>query len=299
MTSEEDPNIPQQFRASLQSWAEVIDSHAKALDSQNEYIVFLERRVAGLEKANPRARMRNTLALLLAIVASILVVNALGNQTSQANESIIKLAKYSTGQEGPAVLSGVPGVDENKSTPAPSLTAAEIENVVDNYCRRMNCGKTLLPGAPIRPTLAQITAALADYCKGDRCRGPEGTTGAPGAPGAPGEPGRSIDPNDIELAVAAYCKDGRCRGKDGKSVTQEEIAAEVRKICQGTDACKGPQGAPGKPATQEQVDAAVAARLPQAVAEYCAANPCSSPQPEPDAPAPQPPADSDTALPTP
>lgn len=67
-----------------------------------------------------------------------------------------------------------------------------IKEAVDKHCKNNPCTSIV--------SSEQIAAAVANYCKGGRCRG---------------DNGKSVSASDIADAVTAYCKDGRCVGPAG------------------------------------------------------------------------------------
>jgi hypothetical protein len=100
----------------------------------------------------------------------------------------------------------------------------------------------------------EVAAAVAQYCNGFRCRGPQGASGP-----AP-------TPAQVLAAVDQFCGQTRC----GSSPTDEDLRRAVTDYCSEEDRCRGPQGIqglpgdPGRPPSAEEVASAVAA--------YCSAN---------------------------
>lgn len=123
-------------------------------------------------------------------------------------------------------LGGKPVVDPPVSTPSegqrdPGPTDAQVEAAVADYCAGNRCKPTV--------SRSQVAAAVADYCAGGACRartgartdgadGTDGTDGQDGTDGKDGAPGPGPTAEQIASAVADYCADGRCSepGKDGK-----------------------------------------------------------------------------------
>lgn len=120
-------------------------------------------------------------------------------------------------------LGGKPVVDP-PATPTqgergPGPTAAQVQAAVADYCAGDRCKPTV--------SRSQVAAAVADYCAGGLCQGKDGTNGGPGtdgtdgangADGTDGAPGPGPTDEQIAAAVAAYCTDGKCRGEKGDSV---------------------------------------------------------------------------------
>jgi hypothetical protein len=84
------------------------------------------------------------------------------------------------------------------------------------------------------PTDAQVKAAVADYCAGDRCK-------------------PTVSRSQVAAAVAAYCAGGLCQGKDGTDGGPGADGTD------GTNGADGADGAPGPGPTDEQIAAAVEA----------------------------------------
>ena len=118
-------------------------------------------------------------------------------------------------------LGGKPVVDP-PATPTqgergPGPTAAQVKAAVADYCAGDRCKPTV--------SRSQVAAAVADYCAGGLCRGKDGTNGGPGtdgtdgtdgANGTDGAPGPGPTDEQIAAAVEAYCADGKCRGDKGE-----------------------------------------------------------------------------------
>ncbi|HEY9352975.1 MAG TPA: hypothetical protein VIP28_06990 [Nocardioides sp.] len=104
--------------------------------------------------------------------------------------------------------------------PGPGPTAAQVQAAVADYCAGDRCKPTV--------SRSQVAAAVADYCAGGLCQGKDGTNGGPGADGtdgtsgtdgtdgADGAPGPGPTDEQIAAAVEAYCADGKCRGEKGE-----------------------------------------------------------------------------------
>lgn len=121
-------------------------------------------------------------------------------------------------------LGGKPVVDP-PATPTqgergPGPTEAQVKAAVADYCAGDRCKPTV--------SRSQVAAAVADYCAGGLCQGKDGTNGGPGADGtdgtsgtdgtdgADGAPGPGPTDEQIAAAVEAYCADGKCRGDKGE-----------------------------------------------------------------------------------
>lgn len=107
--------------------------------------------------------------------------------------------------------------EPNQGAPGPGPTAAQVRAAVADYCIGDRCAPTV--------TRSQVAAAIADYCAGGTCKGRDGKDGGAGADGADGTNGTDgtdgatgPGPTDeqIAAAVADYCADGRCNGEPGK-----------------------------------------------------------------------------------
>ena len=121
-------------------------------------------------------------------------------------------------------LGGKPVVDP-PATPAqgergPGPTEAQVKAAVADYCAGDRCKPTV--------SRSQVAAAVADYCAGGLCQGEDGTNGGPGADGTNGAngtdgtngaPGPGPTDEQIAAAVAAYCDGGYCRGEPGQDGT--------------------------------------------------------------------------------
>lgn len=129
-------------------------------------------------------------------------------------------------------LGGKPVVDP-PATPTqgergPGPTAAQVRAAVADYCAGDRCKPTV--------SRSQVAAAVADYCAGGLCQGEDGTNGGPGADGTDGTdgangtngtdgaPGPGPTDEQIAAAVEAYCADGKCRGEKGDAGTDGKDA---------------------------------------------------------------------------
>jgi hypothetical protein len=111
-------------------------------------------------------------------------------------------------------LGGKPVVDPagapTQGERGPGPTAAQVQAAVADYCAGDRCKLTV--------SRSQVAAAVADYCAGGTCRGAagaDGTDGVKGADGADGSAGPGPTADQIAAAVEAYCADGKCRGEKG------------------------------------------------------------------------------------
>lgn len=124
---------------------------------------------------------------------------------------------------------GIPG------PPGPGPTAAQVKAAVADFCAGDRCKPTV--------SRSQVATAVADYCAGGLCQGKDGTNGGQGADGtdgadgANGAPGPGPTASQIADAVEAYCADGRCRGEPGEDGKDGTNGAD------GEDATFTPSGA--------------------------------------------------------
>jgi hypothetical protein len=107
------------------------------------------------------------------------------------------------------------------------------------------------PPTVVLPTVAQVAAAVLDYCSSGRCRGADGA---------------SASSTQVSAAVSRYCTGGRCRGASGSPGADGQDGAQGEP---GADGQPGPQGERGPGPTDEQIAAAVAS--------YCAEGRCQGP----------------------
>ena len=132
-------------------------------------------------------------------------------------------------------LGGKPVVDP-PATPAqgergPGPTAAQVKAAVADYCAGDRCKPTV--------SRSQVADAVADYCAGGRCLAKDGTDGGPGQDGTDGADGADgAGPTDeqIAAAVAAYCDGGGNCGEDGADGQDGEDGSD------GKDATITPSG---------------------------------------------------------
>lgn len=132
-----------------------------------------------------------------------------------------------------ATPSSLPVVTTTPQVVIQKASADQFAAEFKAYCAQKNA----CAGANGRaPTAAELSAALKGFCSTrNDC------TGA------------SVNPAMVLASVATVCATGMCTGEDGKSVTAEQLSAEVAKqlavIC-ANDACKGPMGPEGKSVPQ-------------------------------------------------
>ena len=128
-------------------------------------------------------------------------------------------------------LGGKPVVQPGEQVPGPAgpgPTAAQVRAAVADYCTGDRCTPTV--------SRSQVAAAVADYCAGGACQAPPPKDGADGTDGTDGAPGPGPTDEQIAAAVADYCAGGACQapppkdgtdgadGKDGRGI--ESISCE-------------------------------------------------------------------------
>lgn len=124
-------------------------------------------------------------------------------------------------------LGGKPVVDPANPTAPPRAlgpTDAQVKAAVADYCTGDRCAPTV--------SRSQVAAAVAAYCAGGTCRGKDGvgTDGQDGTDGTDGAPGPGPTADQIAAAVEAYCAVGNCRGDDGTDGTNGTDGKDGRSI---------------------------------------------------------------------
>lgn len=139
-------------------------------------------------------------------------------------------------------LGGKPVVDPPTAPPAagqrgPGPTEAQVRAAVADYCAGDRCKPTV--------SRSQVAAAVADYCAGGLCQAKDGANGGPGkdgtdgADGADGAPGPGPTDEQIAAAVEAYCADGKCRGEPGRDGTDGADGKDATITPSGMDCPEG------------------------------------------------------------
>jgi hypothetical protein len=168
-------------------------------------------------------------AIGLAIALNFQRIDTLGAQLEESRTDRTSLRAELNEQESASAalaeqvkrLGGKPVVDP-PATPTqgergPGPTAAQVQAAVADYCAGDRCKPTV--------SRSQVAAAVADYCAGGLCQGEDGTNGGPGADGTDGvngadgtdgAPGPGPTDEQIAAAVEAYCADGKCQGEPGQ-----------------------------------------------------------------------------------
>lgn len=179
------------------------------------------------------------IALVLAMAAIGLAialvshrVDTLGAQLEESRTDRTSLRSELNEQEAASTalaeqvkrLGGKPVVDPPTVPPAagqrgPGPTEAQVRAAVADYCSGDRCKPTV--------SRSQVAEAVAAYCAKDACKGApgvatdgadgtDGTDGTDGADGSDGAPGPGPTDEQIAAAVEAYCADGKCKGESGR-----------------------------------------------------------------------------------